>query len=231
MPPDPPKRACFRTLTFACCTAPYMCPTCARATILFWLRHCFGEGCHITASEPYYYDSAYHPVKRPSAIPINENGTCVVANEISNPENDSTKSKGGQPTKEWNCHSECKVITDTEVSAIVHLRQAFDKPLHELRSALDRCDDGCPNQHYTRVVGRDDLGWDVMNLQGNPLVCSNDGGCRSQLRILRAAATHHGVLRPLLDHVYTARTSHLGVVLRTLDNKTQKSFLTKNKHM
>ena len=54
------------------------------------------------------------------------------ANEISNSENDSTKSKGGQATKGWNCHSECKVITDTEVSAIVHLRQPFDKPMHVL---------------------------------------------------------------------------------------------------
>ena len=33
-------------------------------------RDDFGEGCHTVASEPYYYDSAYHPVKRPSAIPI-----------------------------------------------------------------------------------------------------------------------------------------------------------------
>ena len=40
MPPNPPKRACFHTLTFTCCTALYMCPTCARATILFWLCHC-----------------------------------------------------------------------------------------------------------------------------------------------------------------------------------------------
>ena len=47
-------------------------------------RDDFGEGCHTTASEPYYYDSAYHPVKRPSAIPVNKNGTCIVANEISN---------------------------------------------------------------------------------------------------------------------------------------------------
>ena len=62
---------------------------------------------------------------------------CVVANEISNSENDSTKTKGEQPPKQWNCHSECKVITDTEVAATVHLRQAFDKPMHELRSALD----------------------------------------------------------------------------------------------
>ena len=40
-------------------------------------RDDFGEGCHTIASEPYYYDSAYHPVKRPSAIPIMDNGMCV----------------------------------------------------------------------------------------------------------------------------------------------------------
>ena len=115
-------------------------------------RDDFGEGCHTTASEPYYYDSAYHPVKRPSAILVNEDGTCVVANEISNSRTDSTNSKGEQPTKGWECHRECKVIIDTEVSAIVHMRQAFDKPMHELQSALDTCNDGCPNQCYTRVV-------------------------------------------------------------------------------
>ena len=32
-----------------------------------------------------------------------------------------------------------------EVAAIVNLRQTFDKPMHELQSALDTCDNGCPN--------------------------------------------------------------------------------------
>ena len=41
-------------------------------------RDDYGEGCHTTASEPYYHDSAYHPVKRPSAIPIRENRMCVM---------------------------------------------------------------------------------------------------------------------------------------------------------
>ena len=76
----------------------------------------------------------------------------------------------------------------------------------------DTCDNGCPNQHYTRVVGGGNLGWGVIELQGHPLVCSNDGGCRSQLCILRAAFTHYGVLRGLLNYVYTPRRSHLGVV-------------------
>ena len=101
------------------------------------------------------------------------------------------------------------MITDAEVAAIVHLRQAFDKPMLEIQSALGTCDDGCPNQHYTEVLGRDDLGWDVIQLQGHPLVCSNDGGCHSQLRILRAASTHYSVLRTLLNHIYTARSLRL----------------------
>ena len=104
------------------------------------------------------------------------------------------------------------VIMDREVATIVHLRQAFDKPMHELRSALDTYDNGCPNQHYTRVVSGGDVGWGVIELHGHPLVCSNDRGCRSQLRILTAASTHYGVLRTLLNHVYTARRSHLGAV-------------------
>ncbi len=32
----------------------------------------FGVGCHTASSEPYFYDSAYQPVKRDYAIPINE---------------------------------------------------------------------------------------------------------------------------------------------------------------
>ena len=42
----------------------------------------FGEGCHTASTEPYYYDSAYKLVKRDYALPIDENGKCVVANEI-----------------------------------------------------------------------------------------------------------------------------------------------------
>ena len=42
------------------------------------------------------------------------------------------------------------------------------------KSALDKCDDGYANQHYTRVVDNDYIGWDVIQLQGHHLVCSYD---------------------------------------------------------
>ena len=84
--------------------------------------------------------------------------------------------------------------------------------MQELRNALDACDGGCPNQHYTTVVPSGDPDSKVVELQGHPLVCFNDGGCCSQLRIHRAASTHYGVLRTLLNHVHSAIRSHLGVL-------------------
>ena len=43
-------------------------------------------------------------------------------------------------------------------------------------------------------------------LKGHPLPCSSDY-CNSQLRILRAGAVHHPVLRTLLNNIYHARRS------------------------
>ena len=95
-------------------------------------RDDFGEGCHTASSDPYFYDSAYQPVQRAYAIPINENGRCVVASEIGSSELESSKGKGEQQPMKWSCYSECKAVTEPEVAAIVHLKQAFDQPMQEL---------------------------------------------------------------------------------------------------
>ena len=73
---------------------------------------------------------------------------------------------------------------------------AFDKPIQEVRLALDVWDSGCPNQHYTKVV--DDV---TIELQGHPLACFNDGGCHGKMH---TAATHFPVLRTLVRLVYSA---------------------------
>ena len=171
-------------------------------------RNDFGEGCHTASSEPYYYDCAYQPVQRAYAIPIDVHGRCVVANDISSSE---SKRKGKQQPVKWNCSSECRPVTEAEVAAIVHLKQAFED-MQELRTALDACDGGCPSEHYTKAVARGDPDSEVIELRGHPLVCFNDGGCCSTLRILRAASTHYGVLRTFLNHMYSAITSHLVVL-------------------
>ena len=170
-------------------------------------RDDFREGCHTASSEPFYYDAAYQAMQRACVIPIDENGRCVVANEISSSGNETSKTKGKQPLK-WCCSSECKTLTEAEVAAVVNLKQVFEKPIQELRTALYECDSGCPNGHYTKAVVREDAGSIVADLQGHTLPCFNDGGCCSQLRILRAASTHYNVL----NRVYSAITSHLGVL-------------------
>ena len=60
--------------------------------------------------------------------------------------------------------------------------------MRELRCALESVDSGCPNQHYTKYV---DTLQHTVQLKGHPLVCSNDGGCHSQLQFIRSAATHY----------------------------------------
>ena len=42
----------------------------------------FGEQYHMASSEPYFYDESYAPIKRKNAIPVNDKGKCVVAEEV-----------------------------------------------------------------------------------------------------------------------------------------------------
>lgn len=96
-----------------------------------------------------------------------------------------------------------QLLTDAEVAVVVSLRAAFDVPMHDLRHALDTCDDGCPHEHYTKVLELTPMPVEFIDtlddgrltdyssvpLLGHPLVCSNQGGCQSKLRVLRAAST------------------------------------------
>ena len=84
-----------------------------------------------------------------------------------------------------------------------------------MRRSLHTCDDGCPNEHYSKpVVCAGFISDNKFPLftpiarQGHPLVCFNDGGCTSKLRILRSAATHYPKLRIFLGHLYHAIQSH-----------------------
>ena len=159
----------------------------------------FGNSCHSMSTKPYFYAS-YQPVKRNAPIPINEAGQCVIANEICTDKEDAQK-------KKWECSSECKPVTDTEVNAILTFKAAFENPIQKVRHALDTCDDGCPNGHYYKVTEFSSVG-----LKGHPLVCSSSsGGCQSKLRVLRAASTHFPVLRQFLHDVHSAIRSHMCV--------------------
>ena len=76
----------------------------------------FGEGCHTVSTEPYFYDSAYEPLKRDYALPIDEYGKCVLANEITDDDKTTKRSSKPKPMK-WACTIECKKLNDDEVRA------------------------------------------------------------------------------------------------------------------
>ena len=42
----------------------------------------FGEQYHMASSEPYFYSESYAPIKHKNAIPVNDKGRCVVAEEV-----------------------------------------------------------------------------------------------------------------------------------------------------
>ena len=121
-------------------------------------------------------------MKRPYAIPIDENGRCILAKEI--------KNKGAR--KQWQCTNESKDITPSEELAIINFQQAFECSIQEMRRTLDKCDE-CPHTHYTKTSESF-----VIDRKGYPLVCSIDSGCK---RILRAAATHYPLLGKFLHRI------------------------------
>ena len=102
----------------------------------------FGETIHTASSQPYFHDSAYQQVQRHTAVPIDECGRCFVANGVSTMVRIDKTASPTQPKTEqqflrWLCCSECKPLTNAEVSAIVDLKHSFDKPMIELRQDRD----------------------------------------------------------------------------------------------
>ena len=124
-----------------------------------------------------------------------------------NPDNEIEKHTN-KPLK-WQCCSQCKPLTIAEVNAIVTLKEEFQKCIKEVLHTLQVCDDGCPNEHFSKSVETSPnndiyLHCYAVDREGHPLVCFNDSNCVSKLRILRAASTHYPLLRNFLHALYNA---------------------------
>ena len=189
----------------------------------------FGECGHSCASsEPYFYDIAYRPVKRDYSIQVDENGKCVVADEIVStkvqtkplkPPVTTEASRVGshgdqsvppQPSITWKCKSECKQLKPLEVESIVELKQAFEKPMKELRHALDTCNEGCPNGHSVRgelIVLSLISVWDTPCCVPMMAGALASFGCLGQHRSMHNG--HFPKLRNFLRFVYAAIRSHV----------------------
>ena len=103
------------------------------------------------------------------------------------------------------------------------LLSAFHQFVEEVRQALAEWDMGCPFGHCTKLVETCPV-----DLTGHPIVCYNSFLCTSTLRILRAASTHHTVLRMFLRHVISALSAHRSVcdIDNALQNGNHQSLIT-----
>ena len=184
----------------------------------------FGKGCHTQTTEPYFHEAAYLHV-RESPIPVNDDGKCVVAKDVklgedtvkkcdvaacASPKKEATgcvphveSDKKSAECKKWECSKQCKPLNEFAVVSIVTFRAAFELSVEGVRQALAKCDLGCPNGHYSKLVGSLPV-----DLKGHPIVCYSGN---FNLRILGAASTHFPVLRRFLAHVTDALSAHRAV--------------------
>ena len=167
----------------------------------------FGESCHTASSEPFFYNQSYRLVKHTSPIVVDNNGRCVIAEEVG-----QRDSKTDRPLK-WKCTAECKLPTSNEAQCIIAVKALFEEPVHKLREALNRIDECTEHGHYTRMLSIN-TPKPYYELAGHPLPCATvNSNCKSRLKILRAAATHFPLLRRLVVLLYEAIRLH-----RLLDN-------------
>ena len=102
-----------------------------------------GERWHTASSEPFFYDTAYMPMKQNNAISVDEYGRCCTAEEVGD------RDKNTMRPKKWKCTEECKLPTDKEISSIVAAKELYKKSRQELRNGLESIDKGCQHGHYT----------------------------------------------------------------------------------
>ena len=142
------------------------------------------------STEPFLYK-----VMKP--IPIDQYGRCVIAD---------IQEQGKLPSdrpKKWGCTSECKNLTKEEYDIILDSKKRFsDDSVQNVHNML-MCIDECPHSKHPKYnVGiHEDMGVEKM---GHSILCT-DGSCKSPLRLLKQACTHHSNISPLLRSIYSAR--------------------------
>ena len=84
----------------------------------------FGDGCHMVSTEAFFYDSAYKLVKKEYALPIDTNGRCITAKNVCTSD-EITRYSAKKPPMKWECSSECKILSDSDVCTIIDLDIVF----------------------------------------------------------------------------------------------------------
>lgn len=106
----------------------------------------FGNQSHSAPTEPYFYDTAYTPVDRHVAMPVDKFGCCISAEEL------VCQDENTNQPKKWRCTEECKLPTDEDIAKICSAKKLCQMPMEELRGGLDELDQNCPNDHHTQPL-------------------------------------------------------------------------------
>ena len=159
------------------------------------------------------------------SLPINDKGECVVSEEVIVMKNDKQTLM-----HKYKCSARCRPLTKDEVESILSLKLAFDNPIDEIVHTLYNFDADCPkfNIHHNRVFGPEGISEQVAKLS-HPLVCYNDSGCRSNLRILRCGAVHYPVRLHFFNQVYSALREYSNV--KVIDTALGTGDCTKLMHL
>ena len=80
----------------------------------------FGDGCHMASTEPFFYDSAYKLVKKEYACQweMHHSKEWCTYNEM-------PRYSSKEPPIKWECSSECKILSDSDVCKIIDLDIVF----------------------------------------------------------------------------------------------------------
>ena len=84
----------------------------------------FGDSCHMASTEPFFYDSAYKLVKKEYALPIDTNGRCITAKNVCTSD-EIPRYSTKEPPMKWECSSECKILSNSDVCRIIDLDIVF----------------------------------------------------------------------------------------------------------
>jgi len=92
--------------------------------------------------------------------------------------------------------------SDQDTKFILDVKQAFTKPLAQVREMLHNIDNECSHINHLKSRGMED---DLVSIEifklGHPLPCSSSMCNRG----LWAASVHYPILRKLLHNMYIAR--------------------------
>ena len=84
----------------------------------------FGDGCHMTSTEPFFYNSEFKLVSKVYALPIDTNGRCITSKNVCTSDKILRYSSKKPPMK-WESSSECKILSDSNVCTIIDVDIVF----------------------------------------------------------------------------------------------------------